>query len=65
MVKQNTSFRRQAQGCQIPDRYMKNVFMCKSLAQAGEMAQQLGALTALPEVLSSNPGDHVVAHNYL
>jgi hypothetical protein len=29
------------------------------------MAQQLRALTALPEVLSSNPSNHRVAHNYL
>jgi hypothetical protein len=31
----------------------------------GEMAQQLRALTALPEVLSSNPSNHMVAHNHL
>ena len=29
------------------------------------MAQQLGALTAFPEVLSSIPGDHMVAHSHL
>jgi len=32
---------------------------------AGEMAQRLRALTALPEVLSSNPSNHMVAHNHL
>ena len=32
---------------------------------AGEMAQWLGALTALPEVLSSVPSDHMVAHSHL
>jgi hypothetical protein len=32
---------------------------------AGEMAQWLRALTALPEVLSSNPSNHMVAHNHL
>jgi hypothetical protein len=32
---------------------------------AGEMAQPLRALTALPEVLSSLPSNHVVAHNHL
>jgi hypothetical protein len=32
---------------------------------AGEMAQQLRALTALPEVLSSIPSNHIVAHNHL
>jgi len=31
---------------------------------AGERAQQLRAVTALPEVLSSNPSNHVVAHNH-
>jgi hypothetical protein len=29
------------------------------------MAQRLGALTALLEVLSSIPGSHMVAHNHL
>jgi hypothetical protein len=34
--------------------------------QAGEMAQQLGALAAaLPEILSSIPSNHMVAHNHL
>jgi hypothetical protein len=33
---------------------------------AGEMAQQIRALTALSKVLSSNPSNHhVVAHNHL
>ena len=32
---------------------------------AGEMAQWLGALPALPELLSSIPGNHMVAHNHL
>jgi hypothetical protein len=34
------------------------------LSRAGEMAQWLRALTALPKVLSSNPSNHMVAHNY-
>jgi hypothetical protein len=34
-------------------------------AGAGEMAQELRALAALPEVLSSNPNKHMVAHNHL
>jgi hypothetical protein len=29
------------------------------------MAQQLRVLTAFPEVLSSNPSNHMVAHNHL
>jgi hypothetical protein len=37
----------------------------KKLLGAGEMAQWLRALTALPEVLSSIPSNHMVAHNHL
>jgi hypothetical protein len=37
----------------------------KRKAQAGEMAQWLRVLTALLEVLSSNPSNHTVAHNHL
>ena len=33
--------------------------------RAGETAQQLRALSALPEVLSSIPSYHIVAHNHL
>jgi hypothetical protein len=32
---------------------------------AGEMAQWLRALTALTEVMSSKPNNHMVAHNHL
>jgi hypothetical protein len=32
---------------------------------AAEMVQWLRALTDLPEVLSSNPSNHMVAHNHL
>ena len=32
---------------------------------SGDMAQWLRALTALPEVLSSTPSKHMVAHNHL
>jgi hypothetical protein len=31
---------------------------------AGEMAQWVRAQTALPKVLSSNPSNHMVAHNH-
>jgi hypothetical protein len=31
---------------------------------AGEMAQRLRALTALLKVLSSNPSNHMMAHNH-
>jgi hypothetical protein len=33
--------------------------------EAGEMAQQLRALTALAEVLSSTPSNHMVAYDHL
>jgi len=44
--------------------------LCSAIAKntfkgAGEMAQRLRALTALPEVLSSIPSNHMVAHNHL
>jgi hypothetical protein len=32
---------------------------------AGEMPQRSKALTALPEVMSSNPNNYMVAHNHL
>jgi hypothetical protein len=32
---------------------------------SGDMAQQLRALAALPEVLSSIPSNHMVAHSHL
>jgi hypothetical protein len=37
----------------------------KNKAGAGEMAQWLRALTAIPEVLCSIPGNHTVAYNHL
>jgi hypothetical protein len=33
--------------------------------RAGEMAQRIRALAALPEVLSSIPSNHMVTHNHL
>ena len=44
--------------------YMNSEFI-KIRSGAGEMAQQVRALTALPKVLSSNPSNHMVAHNHL
>jgi hypothetical protein len=32
--------------------------------RAGKMAQPVRALTALPKVPSSNPSNHMVAHNH-
>jgi hypothetical protein len=37
----------------------------KQTVGAGEMAQLLRVLTDLPEVLSSIPSNHMVAHNHL
>jgi hypothetical protein len=37
----------------------------KTVRGAEEMAQRLRALTALPEVLSSIPSNHMVAHKHL
>jgi hypothetical protein len=34
------------------------------ILRAGEMAQLVKALTAIPEVLSSNPSNYMVAHNH-
>jgi hypothetical protein len=39
--------------------------LLKEVLWAREMTQWLRALTALPEVLSSNPSNHMVAHNHL
>jgi hypothetical protein len=36
----------------------------KQPTRTGDMTQRLRALTALPKVLSSNPSNHMVAHNY-
>ena len=40
----------------------ENIF--KKINRAGEMAQWLRVLTALPKVPSSNPSNHMVAHNH-
>jgi hypothetical protein len=42
----------------------KNLSLLEDILGAGEMAQWLRALTALPKVLSSNPSNHMVAHNH-
>jgi hypothetical protein len=36
----------------------------KNREKAGEMAQRLRALTTLPKAPSSNPSNHMVAHNH-
>jgi hypothetical protein len=45
--------------------YNISVFLKETKIRAGDMAQRLRALTALPEVLSSIPSNHMVAHNHL
>jgi hypothetical protein len=42
-----------------------NKVRIKDSMLAGEMAQRLRALTALPEVLGSIPSNHMVAHNHV
>jgi hypothetical protein len=37
----------------------------KGIRGVREMAERLKALTDLPKVLSSNPSNHMVAHNHL
>jgi hypothetical protein len=44
---------------------MLESLILKIVGWAGEMAQRLRALTALQEVLSSIPSNHMVAHNHL
>ena len=41
------------------------ILYSKVSSWAGEKAQQLRALSALPEVLSSIPSNHMVAPNHL
>ena len=41
------------------------VFVKETNIVAGEMAQWLRALASLPEVLSSIPSNHMVAHRHL
>jgi hypothetical protein len=42
-----------------------DMFFKKKEKRAEEMAQRLRAMAALPKVLSSNPSNHMVAHNHL
>ena len=43
--------------------YSENVHNNEAIG-AGEMAQRLTALTALPKVLSSNPSNNMMAHSH-
>ena len=42
----------------------KTVYLIKKFRRAGEVAQRLRVLTTLLKVLSSNPRNHMVAHNH-
>ena len=44
---------------------IREELLLNELSGAGEMAQQLRALTTLPKVLSSNSSNCMVAHNHL
>jgi hypothetical protein len=52
-------------GQNIPDPAKVQGLAVEMCFRAGEMAQWLRALTALPEVLRSIPSNHMVAHNHL
>jgi hypothetical protein len=41
------------------------IFPVRVFGGAAEMVQGLRALNDLPEVMSSNPNNHMVAHNHL
>jgi hypothetical protein len=45
--------------------FLKTTTTKRILFGAGEIAHWLRALTVLPEFLSSNPSNHIVAHNHL
>jgi hypothetical protein len=45
--------------------YIHNIHTYINLSWAGEMAQWLRAVNSLPEVMSSIPSNHIVAHNHL
>jgi hypothetical protein len=46
-------------------RILSSPGLIKISCRAAEIAQQVRALTALPKVMSSNPSNHMVAHNHL
>jgi hypothetical protein len=43
---------------------IREELLLNELSGAGEMAQQLRALTTLPKVLSSNPSNHMAAYSH-
>ena len=49
----------------VKEKIYSTEYLHKKIEGAVKMAQWLRALTALPEVLRSNCGNHMVAHNHL
>jgi hypothetical protein len=45
--------------------YYKTIIIKNVTSRVGEMAQWLRAVTDLPEILSSIPSNHMLAHNHL
>jgi hypothetical protein len=63
-------YRKQEQGqymLPVLSHYLSRPKACFKIfhTTAGEMAQRLRALAALPEALSSIPSNHMVAYNHL
>ena len=56
---------RMLRGMQDQPGLHKETLSKKLKHRAGEMVQRLRALDVLPEVLSSIPSNHMVAHNHL
>jgi hypothetical protein len=52
------------QGCFLSFTPFSVHLLENDIVGTGEMAQRLRALPALPEVLSSIPSNHMVAHNH-
>jgi hypothetical protein len=61
----NKHIRRSQRSCWGCLSFIILLFIRKIAGRAGEMAQWFRALTALPEVLNSNPSNRMVAHNHL
>ena len=56
-------FKKKITDLENENKYEETVY--ESIFWAGEMTQQVRALTALPKVVSSIPSNHMVAHNHL
>jgi len=54
-----------SEGLEIPLKFSYTSLIKKDKKGSGEMAHPLRALTALPEILSSNPSNHMASLLYL